>query len=731
MITKTNNNTGHSVLVQGVGTGATVSVDGNITDHGEGVLVQSNSGGSVLFVGDLDIALDTPGTAVKLDTNTGTSMDFAGKVVINNPAGSTADGFVATGGGTLAAPGTVNSISVDTGQALKIAGMTIDTIGANFGDVNRTGASCIGAIQLETNTGGPITVGNTTDTVGQAGTITSGTNEAIQIIDSANVSITGLIVNNTAGAAGATVTTANNAMTVNLSDLQVNDGAIGIQTIGGGTGALTMTTNDTAINRSTLEGMLFNNVDAGTVQVNHATIDGNNANAAARGVVINDSDASITFDTTTAIRKFSNTDFEVNGGKGTISYAGDIDNTDSDGHSVHVQNVTGGSVTFTADNSINDNNLGMLVENNTGGTIGFNGDYTLNTGANDAVTMTSNTGASISIGNLNIDTTSGQGFVATGGGTLTVVGFNNTITRTAGGVTGSALDIENMTIGAVDFESVNATGGANGVRTVGNTGGTITVGDTGNSAGQGGTITGTADAGVHAENTNVTLNGVTVQNAGDAAGENAVEVFHTNATAMNAALNLLTVNNATAARDGVVVDGTGGSGTFNADVENLAVDVTGDGFVANSGVTLKAGGTNTITSDTGIGLQLTNIAVDPAGANFQSVNVTNGATNGIKLQNVTGGQVAVTGTGATANSGGSISTTGGDAIVLNNVQNVDLQNMQVAAAGGARLEHRPHLHRYDHNGCNDRQLESRYIDGRRNRRSIGQQHPAIQFATLE
>ena len=86
-----------------------------------------------------------------------------------------ADGAL-DGGGTLSLPGTTNTISTETGQALKITGMTIlANTGVNFADVNRTAAGATtNAIQLETNTGGPITVGATTDLAGDAGTIEGG-----------------------------------------------------------------------------------------------------------------------------------------------------------------------------------------------------------------------------------------------------------------------------------------------------------------------------------------------------------------------------------------------------------------------------------------------------------------------------------------------------------------------------------------------------------------------------
>ena len=393
------------------------------------------------------------------------------------------------------------------------------------------------------------------------------------------------------------------------------------------------------------------NLSAGTVTGNGVTIDGQNATAGADGVQINNSNATITFDTASTIKNFKDNDFEVNGGAGAITYNGIIQNSsvlnagDTSGHSINVHGITGGSVTFGTGGTITDNNQGFLVTGNTGGTVNVSGTNTLNTGANPAVTITTNTGATVAMGPLAITTTTGQGFVATGGGTLSVTGLTNTITRNdAGGTTGSALDIEGMTIGAVDFQSVNATGGANGTRLVNNTGGIITTGVANNTAGQGGTISGTADDGVHVENSNVTLNGVTVNNAGNAATEAGINITHTNATAMTASLNTVNVTNTTAGQNGVLIDGTGGSGTFNANVQNMNVNAAANGFTAKTGVTLTAGGTNTITSNTGVGLSLTNISVGAAGANFQSVNVTNGATNGIVMTNVTGPGTVTVGT---------------------------------------------------------------------------------------
>jgi hypothetical protein len=502
------------------------------------------------------------------------------------------------------------------------------------------------------------------------------------IANSPNVTVSGVKIENSVGTpAGVRVDRSSNpSMIVNLNDLDINGGEIGVHVTGNGvtTNALTMTVNDLDIIGSRVAGMHFDDVDSGTVTVNGTTIDGNNATATAQGVLINDSDATFTFDTATAIREFTGTDFEVNNGAGTVTMNGDITNSDTAGHSIVVHNVTGGNVTFGTSSDVVDTNEGVLVDTNSGGSINLLGTYELNTSANDAVTITDNTGADISIGQLDITTAAGTGFLATGGGTLSVVGNDNTITSTGG----TALQIEDMTIGSVAFESVAADGGTNGILLEDNLTGTITVGDTGNSVGDGGLIQNTDGAGVHVLNSNVTLNGVTVQEAGTAAGVNGVEMFHDDTNNRTANLNRLTVTNTTADRDGVVIDGTGNTGTFNANIQNLDVEVTGDGLVVDDDVTLTAGGTNEITSDTGVGLTLTDIAISGSGANFANVTVDNGASNGVVMQNLTGGQVAITGTGSTDDSGGMLNTAD-NAIVLTNVQNVDLNNVTVVDASNA------------------------------------------------
>ena len=307
-------------------------------------------------------------------------------------------------------------------------------------------------------------------------------------------------------------------------------------------------------------------------------------------MLITDSNASITFDSATTIREFGGTDFEVSGGAGTISFAGDIINSstvnpgDTTGRSVHVHNMTGGTVTFTAASSINDTNEGMLITNNTGGTSTFLGNNDFNTGANDAVTITNNTGATVSLSDLNIDTTSGRGLVATGGGTLSVLGTSNTIDTT----TGVGLDIEGMTIApaGVSFQSVTVNGATNGVVLRNLTGtGDVSIGNAGGAQNSGGTITSTGDAIVLENTANVVLRHMHIASAGG----QGVNIDHTGAatTAMDVTIQDLNLDASTG--NGIDVLGANNTQVFNLRLndsdleENVNMSITGSGAVRPAG----------------------------------------------------------------------------------------------------------------------------------------------------
>ncbi len=207
----------------------------------------------------------------------------------------------------------------------------------------------------------------------------------------------------------------------------------------------------------------------------------------------------------------------ITGGNGTISYGGNVTKTSS-GRIADIQTRSGGSITLSGALTCNTSCTGINIASNTGGTVNFSGfNKTLSTGANPAVSLAGNIGATINFANggLSVTTTSGAGFSATGGGTVTVQGIGNSITSTTGG---TALNITNTTIGAggLNIQSISSSGGTNTGIILDNTGllGGLNVPGNG-SAGSGGTIankTGvdgstSTGVGIYLNNTsNVTLN---------------------------------------------------------------------------------------------------------------------------------------------------------------------------------------------------------------------------------
>ncbi|MEW5928320.1 MAG: cadherin-like domain-containing protein [Gemmatimonadota bacterium] len=204
--------------------------------------------------------------------------------------------------------------------------------------------------------------------------------------------------------------------------------------------------------------------------------------------------------------------FQVQGGSGSLAYAGSIATTA--GRSVAVSGRTGGSVTLSG--AIDDTGTGILVLDNSGGTVAFTGaSKTVSTGAGAGVTLAGNTGATVQFagGGLAVSTTTGAGFSATGGGTVQVTGANNTITS-AGGV---ALNVADADIGAsgITFRSISANGGVSGI-VLSNTGSANGLNVTGSgAAGSGGTIQNTSGPGISLEGTSSpSFSHIAVQNTG-------------------------------------------------------------------------------------------------------------------------------------------------------------------------------------------------------------------------
>jgi hypothetical protein len=571
---------GRSVVVSNISEdGTSVTFNGNVTDSGRGILVDSNAGGTILFSGNLDLDTTT-NTAFTATNNTDTNIDAAGTVDIDTTSG---DGFVATGGGTLTVSNTNNSITTETGRIAQITGMTISSAGVNFSEINRTQSAATEAVLLQNNTTGPITLGTLGDDAGESGTIVGGTTDAIVIDNSANVTVSGVVINNTSAVSGVRVRKSTSpVMTVNMNDLQINGGDIGVEVVGvggGGGSNLNLTLNDTEMIGSTQTGLMFTDIDAGTIQVNNATIDGNGL-AATAGVAISGSNASFTFDSATEIREVDGVDFDVNGGTGTVNFSGDITNTV--GQSVRVQNVTGGTVNFQAASSITDSGQGMLLNNNSGGTLSFLGTNDFDNGAGTtAVTLTNNTGATMTFAGLNINSTgTGRGFVATGGGTLNLTGTTNII-ETEDGL---GLQLEDMTIGAVDFQRVTvdgATGPVNAIIMRNLTGGQVAIGTTTGGANSGGVLRATQDAIILENVQNVDLRQMQILASG--AGFAAVNIDHTAGATTLMDVTIDGLNLDSTAGTGISLVGANNANALNMRLtdsqldNNVAMSITGSG----------------------------------------------------------------------------------------------------------------------------------------------------------
>ena len=175
---------------------------------------------------------------------------------------------------------------------------------------------------------------------------------------------------------------------------------------------------------------------------------------------------SFTLDSTDQIQNTTGNALDINGGNGTIADGATITTASSGGHSISIQNRTGGTITNSG--GITDDGKGIVLSTNAGSEIDFTAKIVASTGSNTA-------------------------FNATGGGTVTATGTGSTLTTT----TAAALNVQNTTIGAsgLTFQAINAgtSTGSSGdgivLDTTGSSGG-LTV--TGNSSGGcGGSVSGT------------------------------------------------------------------------------------------------------------------------------------------------------------------------------------------------------------------------------------------------
>jgi len=655
-----NTGTGNAFVSDGTGGNGTVIVNSNINEMGggtavrvenraeandiqflgevsatgsAGVFANNNSMGTLLFTQSMTLNTGT-NNAVELTGNTGATLSFNG-FDIDTTDGS---GFVATGGGTLlvSSPNNTNSIDVTgAGVGVNLTDMTIDTGNVTFDTVNVGNGAGMG-INLQNLDGtGTVNIGSGTN-IADGGTLTTA-DTAINVSNADNVTLSNLQVTNGGLARGLVVANQATGSIANFNNLDINTAnADAVNISGNADGAVTFTTL-AATTSGTGDGIDINEADASTVAVtiNDATV---NANGTGRGFAATGGGTTV-MGGTNAVNSSGATAFEVTNVENLTASDVTIANTNQQGVVVTGQNTATDSVTLTNFDVTTTTADGVTIANNSNGTVNLNS-LTANTGGNnfaDAVVVQNNPGATININGMTATATGlgGDAFLATGGGTLSATGTNTADTESGLGV-----NIEGITIaaGGVTFASVDKAGGSgNGVRLNNLTGGQVAV--------NGGAITSVGTA-------------VSVTNAD------------------NFVLNNVDIDNSATTGAGIAVTNAAGD-TFA--MSNVDVQTSSASGVSVNGGTFTATGTNTVATTTGTGLNLSNATIGGGGANFNSVNV-NGATNGVVLNNLSGGQVTV-------GNAGSVSTinTTGDAIVVTNTANVDINNVDVDAGGSRGL----------------------------------------------
>lgn len=373
-----------------------------------------------------------------------------------------------------------------------------------------------------------------------------------------------------------------------------------VQVTGGhSTGTITFQTG--TLSATNGNGLQFDNAD-GTYNLNGTnTLSG----SAVQLTIANGSSGSFSL-ANASITNSGSSAFSLNSSNANITYNGNL--TANNFYAVDIDNHDSGTITFQ-NGSIGSSGAsarGVRVVNSNGGVINFNDQVTLSTQANTAVDLgTNNGGGTVNFaatGNgLDITTTTGSGFLATGGGTVSVTGAGNTIT--SGSAT--ALNVSNTTIGASDlnFVSIASNGGTTGIllNNTGSSGG-LTVTGTG-SAGSGGTIQNKTARGIDATSTrdlsiswmNLT-NSATTDSATNCAN---LSLGGNSNLGCNAPIHIDTVTNATF--DRVVITNSAQQGINGRNVSGFVLtnsSLTGIGNAADEdGIHfLNMSGTSSITN---------------------------------------------------------------------------------------------------------------------------------------
>ncbi|MBD2703159.1 Ig-like domain-containing protein [Spirosoma sp. BT702] len=347
--------------------------------------------------------------------------------------------------------------------------------------------------------------------------------------------------------------------------------------------------------------------------------------------------------------------FSIFGGTVNITYNGSL-NQANNSQMVDVQAGHSGMITFQT-GTLNATNGSGLNFNNADGTYNFNGTTTLN-GGDAGIDITNGSSGTFSFGS-NTSITNPSGITYREDTSTPTVTYNGSLIKTNNATT--AVYITGKTGGTTSFNGAitASTSTTTAINLTSNTGSSVTFG--GNNLAIA-TSTGTGFNATGGGTVNVTGTGNTIIKVGNG---NALNIGSTNAGVSGINFSSINVTGGT----GTAVNISSSTGTKNLGDVDVARNGGGTGiFASNAGTVNTTDGTINSGNQTAIDIDNTVLGII-----LRSV-ASNGASIGIDL-NTTTGSFAVTGSGSTDGSGGTIQNIAQRGVQLINSQNVTLKNI--------------------------------------------------------
>lgn len=575
----------------------------------------------------------TGATGIAFDIRNTTGTTTLSNLTVTTAATGTG---IAFGGGT-GPQGTINASNVDIsgGSGVSVSGGNAAITFDAASSITSTSGT---AVNISTRGGGSF---------GFAGTVVAnGVANGLSVAGATaanTVSFTGTVDFGSSLVLTGTAVSINNnatASTVSFSNIDIaTNGTTGFSASNGGTVNVTTGT----VSSTGAQAVGLNGVAAGV------TFASTNSSGGANNVNLTNVTGTVALGSG-ALTGAAGTSFNVSGGSATVGYAGTISQTTASQRMIAIADTTGGAINFTTAvaNGLNNSaatGTGILID-------GAAGNVTINNAS-----LTGARGITI-LGDAGNNAT----------GTFT---FNNVAIQTAAGAANHAFVIDGDQ-GLPPNNDVNATVNLNNVD-ITNPGGNVV-----NIQGmKGGSVT--FDS---ASTITRTDNGLGILATSNLAGT----------ITFGGATKTLT----TGGNNAVNLTNNGGT-TINFTNGGLAINTTnGTGFNATSGGTVSVtGGTNSITTTSGVAVNLDTVVAAAAGVNFATTTKGAGGSSAVIMDTVTGtgtvslgGGSLVGGSGATirfgdglgtANSGGTAGLTYTGTITSGNVQAIDIQDRAAGA----------------------------------------------------